>query len=182
MKGCLTGGELRQDEGRENARGGWSSSALSRSVHGHTSAKPFQRATESSKISPLSTALSLIDFPIMSSGGREYSEANVELDNLDRGFGEEHVALDLDDTSQAPKMRRLLADSDWNQLEYFGLSSLSTKKKSEVEIQAVKHSGTRDYYEQLNNFITDLEDMASGKCDSEEEVQGTLNRLALHQG
>lgn len=75
-------------------------------------------------------------------------------------------------------MRRLLVESDWNQNEYFSLATLSNKKKSDHELQAVKRSDTRDYYEQLNTFITDLEDMASGKCESEEDAEGTLRSSA----
>lgn len=75
----------------------------------------------------------------------------------------------------------MLLESDWNQLEYFGLSSLSNKKKSDDEIQAVKHSGARDYYEQLNSFIVGLEDMASGKCDSDEDIEGTQTHSARRQ-
>ena len=110
----------------------------------------------------------------MSSGGRELADSHVELDSLSGSPESDHVTLDLDETSRGPQSRRMLLDSDWNQLEYFGLDSLSKHKKPEHELEAVKHSGTRDYYNQLNSFITDLEDMASGKCESEEDAQGTL--------
>jgi len=84
----------------------------------------------------------------------------------------EHVILDLEERSQSPKSRKLLADSNWESNPYFGLTTLSEKKKTDEELETVQHSGTREYYKELNTLITDLEDMAAGKSATEEEAEG----------
>lgn len=85
----------------------------------------------------------------------------------------EQVVLDLDDRSQEPRARRLFAESDWNKNSYFGLNNLLEKRKSDSELHAVQHSGTKEYYKDLNTFITDLEDMAAGKTEDEDAISGT---------
>ena len=84
----------------------------------------------------------------------------------------EHVILELEERTQAPRSRHLLAESDWNKNPYFGLKSFMAKKKSQEELEGVQHGGTKEYYQNLNSFIADLEDMASGKVDSEDDELG----------
>lgn len=91
----------------------------------------------------------------------------------------EQVVLDLDDRSQGPRARRLFAESDWNKNSYFGLNNLLEKRKSDSEIHAVQHSGAKEYYKDLNTFITDLEDMAAGKTEDEESVSDNDTRVKI---
>lgn len=87
---------------------------------------------------------------------------------------EDQVILQLEEQAQTPKSRRLLAESDWDKHQYFALGKLTSKKKEiDQELQKTTAVGTKKYYSDLTQEISDLEAMASGVEASEEEEAGT---------